>query len=61
MNYFADRLKERSTWLGLLTVGSTMFGVNVDNEVAQAVLVLGPMASGALGVLLADSKKEPRL
>lgn len=49
MQYLIDRLKERSTWLGLIALLSAI-GVALTPEQAEAIAALGVAAAGAVGV-----------
>jgi hypothetical protein len=49
MQYLFDRLKERSTWLGLIAL-ATSFGVAVSPEQAEAIAVAGTSFAGLIAV-----------
>lgn len=46
-SYLFDRLKERSTYLGVLAI-LTSIGVNVDPAVADAIVTLALALAGAV-------------
>lgn len=50
MKYIGERLKEPSTWRGLLMI-ATVFGANINPEMANAIVTVGASAVGAVGVL----------
>ena len=58
LNWIIDRLKERSTWLGL-TALLTSFGVSLKPELAEAIITTGLGFAGLIGVLTKD-KLPPR-
>ncbi len=53
MQYIFDRLKERSTWLGLVTL-LTGFGVQLQPEVATSIITIGSTVAGAVAVFTKD-------
>jgi nickel-dependent lactate racemase len=54
LNFLVDRLKERSTWLGIITI-ITAAGIHVTPEQAEAVAVAGAAIAGAVAVFTADT------
>ncbi len=56
MAYLLARLKEASTWRGIVLL-LTAFGVQVAPEVQEAVISVGIAVAGAVGVLFPDSTK----
>ena len=57
MSYLLARLKEASTWRGIVLL-LTAFGVQVAPEVQEAVISAGIAVAGAVGVLFPDSTKS---
>jgi hypothetical protein len=57
MAYLLARLKEASTWRGIALL-LTAFGVQVAQEVQEAVISVGIAVAGAVGVLFPDSTKS---
>ena len=57
MAYLLARLKEASTWRGIVLL-LTAFGVQVAPEVQEAVISVGITVAGAIGVLFPDSTKS---
>lgn len=53
--WIADRMKERSTWLGLTTLASVV-GVALEPEQLEAIALLGTAIGGAI---LAFTKDKP--
>lgn len=53
MKYLLDRLKERSTWVGLTAV-LTAVGVALTPEQTEAVIALGLAVGGAVAVFTKD-------
>lgn len=49
MQYLIDRLKERSTWLGIITL-ATAVGVSLSPEQAEALAVAGASLAGAIAM-----------
>ncbi len=49
MKYLLDRLKEPSTWRGLVML-VTVFGVNISPDQVNAIATLGGCVIGAIGV-----------
>ncbi|CAB4141081.1 hypothetical protein UFOVP413_36 [uncultured Caudovirales phage] len=58
LNWIIDRLKERSTWLGL-TALLTSFGVSLKPELAEAIITAGLGLTGLIAVVTKD-KLPPR-
>lgn len=60
LNYLIDRLGESSTWRGLSLI-LTALGVVLEPGKMEAVIALGLLASGLIGVIFADKlKREER-
>ena len=57
MAYLLARLKEASTWRGIVLL-LTAFGVQVAPEVQDAIISVGIAVAGAIGVLFPDSTKS---
>ena len=57
MAYLLARLKEASTWRGIVLL-LTAFGVQVAPEVQDAAISVGIAVAGAVGVLFPDSTKS---
>ena len=58
MNWLTARLKEGSTWRGLIML-ITVFGLHLTPEAASAVvtvLTYGLTAAGALGIAIPEQK-----
>lgn len=53
LKYVLDRLKERSTWLGLVALVTTA-GVALDPAQAEAIVSLGVALAGAVAVFTKD-------
>lgn len=49
MQYLIDRLKERSTWLGIIAL-ATAVGVSLSPEQAEALAVAGTALAGVIAV-----------
>lgn len=47
--FLLDRAKERSTWLGFISV-ATGFGLSISPEQAEAIISLGLAVSGVVAV-----------
>lgn len=56
MKYILDRLKEASTWRGLILV-LTSVGVSVNPDLVAPIVSLGTGAAGAVGVFFQDAPK----
>lgn len=54
--YIVERLKEGSTWRGIILVVTALFGWNVPEEKVAAVVLVGVTAAGLAGMLLPDKK-----
>lgn len=54
MDYLMERLKEKSTWRGLVAL-ATAFGVTVSPELAEAIVALG---LGLIGVINVTRKEK---
>lgn len=55
LKFIKDRLKERSTWLGLIAV-VTAAGVALTPEQKEAIASLGVAIGGIVAVFTADAK-----
>ena len=55
MDYILARLKEASTWRGIVAL-ITAFGVNLSPEQTSAIVTAGLGLIGVIGVFFADSK-----
>ena len=54
LKFLVDRLKERSTWLGLIAIVSAA-GVAISPEQIEAIAIAGAAIVGAVGVFTADT------
>lgn len=55
MQYFINRLKEASTWRGIVAL-ITACGVNLSPELGEAIVGAGLGLMGIIGVFFPDSK-----
>ena len=55
MQYLIDRLKERSTWLGLIAI-ATALGVGLTPEHQEAIATLGVAIGGLVAAFTSDNK-----
>jgi len=55
IDYMADRLKERSTWLGIIGV-ATSFGVKLPHVDTETAISIGSAAAGLIAALIPDKK-----
>lgn len=53
--YIAARLKEASTWRGLILL-ATACGVPIAPHMGEAIITIGLALAGGVGILTADSK-----
>lgn len=53
LTFIIDRLKERSTWIGLITI-ITAAGIGITPEQGEAIAVAGVGIAGAVAVFTAD-------
>jgi hypothetical protein len=56
-NYIIDRLKEASTWRGIVLV-LTSFGLQISPEQSAAIMSLGLGIAGAIGALTPNKAGE---
>lgn len=56
-NYFLSRLKEPSTWRGLIMV-ATAYGMHMSPDQAYAIASLGMALAGGAGVLAPDGLRK---
>lgn len=56
MNYIKDRLKEPSTWRGIVLFLTGVLGVHLGADAQDAIVSIGITAAGLLGSLLPDQK-----
>jgi len=57
MKYLLDRLKEASTWRGLVLV-ATAFGAHWSPESQAAIISVGVGAAGVIGTVIPDRWKS---
>jgi hypothetical protein len=55
--FIAPRLRERSTWLGVVAFAS-LIGITISPEMLEAMLSGGLFVAGLIGVLTKDSAPE---
>lgn len=53
LSFIAERLTERSTWVGLIGL-ATAAGAVVSPDTANAIITVGMTVAGAVGVLTKD-------
>lgn len=53
-SYIFSRLKERSTWLGLIAL-ATACGATIEPLLAEQIIAAGMAIAGLIGVLTKDS------
>lgn len=54
MRYLIDRLKEPSTWRGLIMVATGVFGAQWGPESQETILYVGVSLAGIVGAVLPD-------
>lgn len=57
LQWIADRMKERSTWLGLTALAGAV-GVALEPEQVEAITLLGIAIAGAIGAFTKDKPSE---
>lgn len=57
MKYILDRLKEPSSWRGLVMI-ATAFGVSVNPELMTAIITVGTGLAGVIGFVFKDKVAE---
>lgn len=62
INYIVGRMKERSTWLGLVGVLAS-FGIAIEPAMAEAIAGVGIAAASVLMIVFKDisDKKAPKV
>ena len=55
MRYLLDRIKEPSTWRGLILF-VTGFGITLSPEIATNIVAAGTGIAGLVGIMTADRK-----
>lgn len=60
MNWILRRLREPSTWRGLVWL-ATVAGLSLRPDQAEAIVTAGMALTGLLGVFLADEPKNVRI
>lgn len=53
--YILDRLKERSTWLGIIAF-ATSCGASIATELSEAIISAGVALAGIVGVVTKDKE-----
>ena len=56
--WVVDRLKETSTWAGIMTGVVAFTGVTIAPEKTTAILSAGTAAATAIGILFRDPPKQ---
>lgn len=57
MKYILDRLKEPSSWRGLVMI-ATAFGVSVNPELLPSIIAAGTGLAGVIGFVFKDKAAE---
>ncbi len=57
MKYILSRLKERSTWLGLIAL-VTACGAQIETALAEQIIAVGMAVAGLVGIVTKDKKDE---
>ena len=57
MKYILDRLKEPSSWRGLVMI-ATAFGVSVNPELIEVIIAAGTGLAGVIGFVFKDKAAE---
>ena len=57
MKYILDRLKEPSSWRGLVMI-ATAFGVSVNPELIDSIIAVGAGLAGVIGFAFKDKVAE---
>ncbi len=53
LNFLLDRMKERSTWLGLISL-LTGFGLAISPEQGESIVSMGVSVAGLIAVFTKD-------
>lgn len=59
MEFIKARLKEASTWRGLILL-ATIAGAKLNPEQIEAIVTLGVSLVATIGVFFPDKKEEPK-
>ena len=57
MKYILDRLKEPSSWRGLVLI-ATAFGVTLNPDLVSAIIAVGTGLAGVIGFVFKDKVAE---
>ena len=55
--YIFSRLKERSTWLGLIAL-ATACGASIATELTESIITVGVSPAGLVGVVTKDKEDD---
>ncbi len=55
MNYIINRLKERSTWLGIISL-ATGIGLSINPDWVEAIIAAGVGLAGLVGIATPDTE-----
>ncbi len=58
MNYLINRLKEPSTWRGIILVVAGVFGYQMPPGIQETVIAGGVALAGVVGAVMPDSVKK---
>lgn len=57
MKYILDRLKEPSSWRGIVMI-ATAFGVTLNPDLVSAIIAVGTGLAGVIGFVFKDKVAE---
>ncbi len=56
MKYLLSRLKERSTWLGIIAI-VTALGAQIETALAEQIIAVGMAVAGMVGIITKDKEE----
>jgi len=57
MNYIIDRLNERSTWIGLISLAAGL-GVVISPILVEAIIAVGLSLAGLISIITPDKNND---
>jgi hypothetical protein len=57
MSYILERLREKSTWLTILTLVGAVAGISISPELSEEISMAGMGIAGIIAIVTKEEKK----
>jgi hypothetical protein len=57
MEWFSNRLREPSTWAGIVTLVSGALHIGISDAMSQAITAIGVAVGGLVAVVIAERER----